>query len=121
MVQLPLLPAMDQLRMGKCRVISFGDFRQLPPVGNSWRGEAIEPLILQDSRLFKLWSDCTMFTKQLAAAVGKETVLIPGGDDPEYQCFEGTRLIGSCTNHNFFDCADSARDFTTGRANKRAM
>ena len=37
MVQLPLLAAIDQLRMGKCRVICFGDFRQLPPVGNSWR------------------------------------------------------------------------------------
>merc|ERR1711966_563804 len=26
-------------------------------------------------------------------------------DDPEYQCFVGTRLIGSCTNHKFINGA----------------
>ena len=63
MVQLPLLAALDRLRAdGKCRIICFGDFRQLPPVGNSWRGTGVEPSIFQNSRLFKLWCDSTMFT-----------------------------------------------------------
>ena len=43
--------------------------------------------------------------KQSAAAVGKETVLIPGGDDPEYQLLVGTRLIGSCTHNKFINGA----------------
>ena len=163
MVQLPLLAALDQLRAdGKCRIICFGDFRQLPPVGNSWRGTTVNPSILQNSRLFKLWCDSTVFTlrrcrrcdpvhfnfymnlpgdlrtaikickrnyqntqedadthlvishrhrraisleKQAAAAVGQQTVLIPAGDDPEYKCFVGTRLVGSCTNHTFINGA----------------
>ena len=43
--------------------------------------------------------------KQVAAAVGQQTVLIPAGDDPEYKCFVGTRLVGSCTNHKFINGA----------------
>jgi len=35
--------------------------------------------------------------KQAAAAVGKECVEIPAGDDPSYQCFVGTRLVGNST------------------------
>ena len=47
MVQRPLLAAIDQLRTGKCRVISFGEFRHLSPGGRSWRGGAVGPLIFQ--------------------------------------------------------------------------
>ena len=43
--------------------------------------------------------------KQVAAAVGQQTVFIPAGDDPEYKCFVGTRLVGSCTNHKFINGA----------------
>ena len=43
--------------------------------------------------------------KQAAAAVGQQTVLIPAGDDPEYKCFVGARLVGSCTNRKFINGA----------------
>ena len=39
--------------------------------------------------------------KQAAAAIGKATVQIPAGDDAAYQCFVGTRLLGSCTSNKF--------------------
>ena len=35
--------------------------------------------------------------KQAQAAVGKECVEIPGGDDPKFQCFVGTRVVGNST------------------------
>ena len=36
--------------------------------------------------------------KQAIAAEGKEYVKIPGGDDPAYKCFVGTRLVGNSTS-----------------------
>ena len=39
--------------------------------------------------------------KQAQAAVGKECVEIPAGDDPAFQCFVGTRLVGSSTSGKF--------------------
>ena len=56
-----LVAVLDQLRAGGARIVSFGDWAQLPPVGNSWRGQAIDPLIFKDSALLKRWSDCTLF------------------------------------------------------------
>jgi len=38
MLSLALVSVLDQLRAGNCRIISFGDWDQLEPVGNSWRG-----------------------------------------------------------------------------------
>ena len=39
--------------------------------------------------------------KQARAAVGKDCVKVPAGDDPEYLCFEGTKLVGNSTNAKF--------------------
>ena len=39
--------------------------------------------------------------KQARAAVGKDCVKVPAGDDPEYMCFEGTKLVGNSTNSKF--------------------
>jgi hypothetical protein len=61
MLSMALVAVLDQLRAGGARIVSFGDWAQLPPVGNSWRGHAIDPLIFKDSALLKRWSDCTLF------------------------------------------------------------
>ena len=61
MLCLGLVAVLDNLRASGCRVISFFDFQQLEPVGNSWRGKAVDPLILKDSALLKRWSDCQLF------------------------------------------------------------
>ena len=61
MLSLALVAVLDQLRAGDCRIISFFDFQQLPPVGNSWRGQDVDPKILEESALLKRWSDCNMF------------------------------------------------------------
>lgn len=61
MCVLPVLVALDQLRLGGTRIACFGDWDQLPPVGNSWRGHPVEAQAFRTSRLYKLWSDCTMF------------------------------------------------------------
>ena len=60
---LPLFAALDQLRLGGTKIATFGDFEQLPPhpESNSWRGEPIAASAFKDSRLYKLWSDCTRF------------------------------------------------------------
>ena len=61
MMCLSLVAAADNLRASGCRVISFGDWDQLEPCGNSWRGKAVNARILQHSTLLKRWSDCTLF------------------------------------------------------------
>ena len=61
MVVLPLLAALDQLRLNGTKICTFGDWDQLPPVGNSWRGHPVDIDAFRESRLYKLWSDCTMF------------------------------------------------------------
>ena len=35
--------------------------------------------------------------KQIKAAAGKKCVEVPAGDDPTFQCFVGTRLVGNAT------------------------
>ena len=55
MLPLPLIAAFEQLRLGGTRFICFGDFKQLTPVSNSWRGEPIPPDVFETSRLFKSW------------------------------------------------------------------
>ena len=150
---LPLLAALDLARLNGTRIITFGDFDQLPPIANSWRGAPVAEDVFRWSRLYKLWSDCTMFKltqprrcdpkhfqfyttlpsdlrgavaqararhppnaeadynlvlsngrrkaissrRQRDAALDKETVQVPSGDDPEYPLFVGTRLIGCLT------------------------
>ena len=44
-------------------------------------------------------------SRQVEAAKGKETIRIPGGDDPEYDAFVGTRLVGNCTSGRFVNGA----------------
>jgi len=61
MLSLALVAVLDNLRASGCRIVSFGDWDQLPPVGNSWRGKAVDPLILRESMLLKRWSNCTLF------------------------------------------------------------
>ena len=61
MVSLGLLAILDQLRAGDCQIVCSGDWDQLPPVGNSWRGKAVDPLIFQDSHLLEQWSGSTHF------------------------------------------------------------
>ena len=61
MVSLGLVAVLDQLRAGDCRIIAFGDWDQLEPVGNSWRGKSVHPLIFQGSRLLEQWAGSTHF------------------------------------------------------------
>ncbi len=61
MMNLPLLVALETLSLARCKIVCFGDWDQLPPIGNSWRGQPITPRIFQNSRLMKTWCDCTVF------------------------------------------------------------
>ena len=58
---LPLLAALDITRLSGCRIMCFGDFDQLPPISNSWRGQRVYDAIFEGSRLFKHWSDSKQF------------------------------------------------------------
>jgi hypothetical protein len=150
---LPLLAALDQLRLNGTKICTFGDWDQLPPhpESNSWRGRPVSATAFRESRLYKLWSDCTCFeltrcrrsdaahfefytnlpqnlnkaiavsikryrevedvdlhvcishkrrrlisnAKQAFAAIDKVCVKVPAGDDPEFLCFVGTKLVGN--------------------------
>jgi hypothetical protein len=61
MLSLSLTAIIDQLRAGDCKIICVGDFQQLPPVSNSWRGTSVDPLILKESKMLKRWADCNLF------------------------------------------------------------
>ena len=157
---LPLIAALDQLRLLDTKIITFGDFDQLPPhpESNSWRGEPVQAAAFKKSRLYKHWSDCTCFqltrcrrsdkahfdfyttlpddlrkaisktkkrflepdrevdlhvclshykrrkiglSKQQEAAKDKACIEVPSWDDPAYPLFEGTKLVGNCTNGKF--------------------
>ena len=43
--------------------------------------------------------------RQADAAKGKTTIRIPAGDDPNYDAFVGTRLVGNCTSGKFVNGA----------------
>lgn len=60
---LPLLTALDQLRLGGTKICSFGDWDQLPPhpESNSWRGTPVSATAFRESRLYKSWSNSTCF------------------------------------------------------------
>ena len=60
---LPLLAALDQLRLNGTKICTFGDWAQLPPhpESNSWRGHPVDAAAFERSRLYKSWSDCTKF------------------------------------------------------------
>ncbi len=40
-------------------------------------------------------------SKQIRAAKGKECMEVPAGNDPAFQCFVGTKLVGSSTAGRF--------------------
>ena len=44
-------------------------------------------------------------SRQLEAAKGRPTIRIPAGDDPEYDAYEGTRIVGNCTSGKFVNGA----------------
>ena len=58
---LPVLAALDITRLSGMRIITFGDWNRLPPIANSWRGDAVDDDVFMQSRLYKHWSDSTMF------------------------------------------------------------
>ena len=60
-VSLDLIAALEVLRLKGVRILCFGDFAQLPPISNRWRGCAAAPDVFEHSRLFRQWSDCTRF------------------------------------------------------------
>jgi len=63
MCGLGLLSCLDQLRLNGTKIATFGDWDQLPPhpESNSWRGHPVSATAFRESRLYKLWSDCTCF------------------------------------------------------------
>lgn len=63
-MSLDLLAALEHLRLKDVRLICFGDFGQLPPVSNRWRGQSVPPDVFQDSRLSWHWGTGTRFVLQ---------------------------------------------------------
>ena len=55
-MSLDLLAALEHLRLKGVRLICFGDFRQLPPVSNYWRGQEVQRDVFEHSRLFHSWA-----------------------------------------------------------------
>ena len=60
-VSLDLIAALEVLRLKGVRILCFGDFAQLPPISNRWRGCPVPADVFEHSRLFQQWSDCTRF------------------------------------------------------------
>jgi len=54
MCVLPILAALDQLRLGGTKIATFGDWDQLEPVGNSWRGSPVDAHAFRESRSYKV-------------------------------------------------------------------
>jgi hypothetical protein len=60
-LSLGLVAALDNLRFLNCRIISCGDWLQLPPPSNSFRGAPVDAAVFKGSQLLKIWSDCQHF------------------------------------------------------------
>ena len=58
MLTLPLIAALSQM-VSRMKIICFGDFDQLNPCFNSWRGKPIEENVFEHSQLLKTWSENT--------------------------------------------------------------
>ena len=56
-----LLAALEHLRLKGVRIICFGDFGQLPPIRNRWRGCEVPADAFEKSELFLNWSEGTRF------------------------------------------------------------
>ena len=61
MMCLPLLAALETLSLSGCKIVCFGDWDQLPPINNTWRGQPVTPKLFKHSRLMKVWCESTMF------------------------------------------------------------
>jgi hypothetical protein len=61
MLSLALITVLDNLRASGCRICLFGDWAQLPVVGQSWRGKNLCPKIFEGSALLKRWAGGTLF------------------------------------------------------------
>ncbi len=61
MMCLPLLAALETLSLSGCKIVCFGDWDQLPPINNTWRGQSVTPKLFEHSRLMKIWCESTMF------------------------------------------------------------
>jgi len=60
-ISLDLLAALEHLRLKGTRILCFGDFDQLPPVSNRWRGQNVPPDVFRNSRLSWHWSGGARF------------------------------------------------------------
>ena len=61
MVPLQLAACLEHLHLAGCKIACFGDRLQLEPVEPTWRGRPVPADALMNSRLLKLWCDCTLF------------------------------------------------------------
>jgi len=61
MMCLPLLAALETLSLSSCKIVCFGDWNQLPPINNTWRGQMVIPKLFEHSRLMKVWCESSMF------------------------------------------------------------
>ena len=63
MCGLGLLSVLDNLKQNGTKIVTFGDWSQLPahPESCSWRGTSVSATAFQESRLYKSWSDSTCF------------------------------------------------------------
>ena len=63
-VSLDLLAALEHMRLKGVRLICFGDWGQLGPVSNRWRGQSVPPKAFEASRLAWHWSGGNRFVLQ---------------------------------------------------------
>jgi hypothetical protein len=63
-LSLDLIAALEHLRLKNVRLMCFGDYGQLPPVSNRWRGQIVPADVFQDSRLSWHWSSGNRFVPQ---------------------------------------------------------
>jgi hypothetical protein len=60
-VSLQLAACLEKLELSGCKLVCFGDRLQLGPIMPTWRGKSVDGGALINSRLLKLWCDCTVF------------------------------------------------------------
>jgi len=60
-MSLDLLACLEHLRLRGVRIICCGDWTQLGPVQNRWRGEPVQPMVFRDSALYHSWSGGVRF------------------------------------------------------------
>ena len=53
--------ALEHCSLHGSRIVCLGDRLQLPTINPTWRGRPVSETALHDSRLLKLWCDCTEF------------------------------------------------------------